>query len=77
MDSSYIINLLRVEIKYFLLYYKEGRKRPLDTPKITIERKKGRRRAIEREGEIREREIGERDRESKILAKSPKPRNKA
>ena len=51
------------------------------------ERKKGRRRDIEREGEIRERkregERGERDREresereSKILVKSPKPRNKA
>ena len=38
------------------------------------ERKKGRRRDIEREGEIRERES---ERESKILVKSPKPRNKA
>ena len=36
-------------------YYKQGRKRPLDTPKRMIERKKGRRRDIEREGEIRER----------------------
>ena len=38
---------------------KQGRKRPLDTPKRMIkirERKKGRRRDIEREGEIRERE---------------------
>ena len=35
----------------------QGRKRPLDTPKRMIERKKGRRRDIEREGEIqRERE---------------------
>ena len=36
---------------------KPGRKRPLDTPKRMIERrerKKGRRRDIEREGEIRE-----------------------
>ena len=50
-------------------------------PKRMIERKKGRRRDIEREGEIREIERGERDRESerarKILVKSPKPRNKA
>ena len=39
---------------------KQGRKRPLDTPKRMIERekerKKGRRRDIEREGEIRERD---------------------
>ena len=48
---------------------KQGRKRPLDTPKRMIKRreregKKGRRRDIEREGEIREREReGERDRE--------------
>ena len=35
---------------------KQGRKRPLDTPKRMIERKKGRRIDIEREGEIRERE---------------------
>ena len=36
---------------------KQGRKRPLDTPKRMIERrKKGRWRDIEREGEIRERE---------------------
>ena len=42
---------------------KQGRKRSLDTPKRMIERReregereKGRRRAIEREGEIRERE---------------------
>ena len=49
------------------------------------EREKGRRRVIERNGEIRERERerGERDREresereSKILVKFPKPRNKA
>ena len=43
--------------------FKQGRKRPLDTPKRMIERreregererKKGRRRHIEREGEIRE-----------------------
>ena len=53
------------------LIIKQGRKRPLDTPKKMIERKKGRRRDIEREGEIR----GER--ENKILVKSPKPRNKA
>ena len=45
-------------------YYKQGRKRPLDTPKRMIERKrvkererkKNRRRDIEREGEIRETE---------------------
>ena len=37
-------------------FKKQGRKRPLDTPQIMIERKKGRRRDIEREGEIRERE---------------------
>ena len=45
--------------------YKQGRKRPLDTPKRMIERRdregerereKGRRRDIEREGEIRERD---------------------
>ena len=38
---------------------KQGRKRPLDTPKRMIERRereKGKRRDIEREGEIRERE---------------------
>ena len=38
---------------------KQGRKRPLDTPKKMIERRereKGRRRDIEREGELRERE---------------------
>ena len=48
-------------------YLKQGRKRPLDTPKKMIERRerekerereKGRRRDIEREGEIRERERG-------------------
>ena len=55
---------------------KQGRKRPLDTPKRMIERrgrekerekKKGRKKDIEREGEIRERkrERGERDREVK------------
>ena len=43
------------------MYLKQGRKHPLDTPKRMIERrqrerKKGRRRDIEREGEIRERE---------------------
>ena len=47
----------------------QGRKRPLDTPKRMIEkreRKKGRRRDIEREGEIeREGQRGERDREVK------------
>ena len=40
-------------------YLKQGRKRPLDTPKKMIERgerEKGRRSDIEREGEIRERE---------------------
>ena len=42
---------------------KQGRKRPLDTPKRRErekerERKKGRRKDIEREGEIRERERG-------------------
>ena len=43
---------------------KQGRKRPLDTPKRMIERrekererKKERRRDIEREGEMREREM--------------------
>ena len=39
-----------------IFIYKQGRKRPLDTPKRMIERKKGRRRDIEREGGIRERE---------------------
>ena len=48
---------------------KQGRKRALDTPMRMIERreregererKKGRRRDIEREGEIRERDRGER-----------------
>ena len=43
-----------------LLIVKQGRKRPLDTPKRMIEREKerekGRRRDIEREGEIRKRE---------------------
>ena len=42
------------------LTLEQGRKRPLDTPKRMIEkereREKGRRRDIEREGEIRERE---------------------
>ena len=41
------------------MFGKQGRKRPLDTPKRMIERRvreKGRRRDIEREGEIRERE---------------------
>ena len=59
---------------------KQGRKRPLDTPKRMIER----RRDIEREGEIREieKERGERDREVKgiervKIVKSSKPRNKA
>ena len=54
---------------YHPLVKKQGRKRPLDTPKRMIERReregereKGRRRDIEREGEIREREI-ERERE--------------
>ena len=44
-------------------------KRPLDTPQRMIERKKGRRRDIEREGE--------REKESRILVESPKQRNKA
>ena len=48
-----LINSLKVN--------KQGRKRPLDTTKRMIERKKGRRRYIEREGEIRGRER-ERDR---------------
>ena len=46
-----------------ILQYKQGRKRPLETPKRMIERReregereKGRRRVIEREGDIRERE---------------------
>ena len=44
----------------FLFKHKQGQKRPLHTPKRMIEtrereRKKGRRRDIEREGEIRER----------------------
>ena len=45
--------------------WKQGQKRPLDTPKIMIKRreregkrKKGRRKDIVREGEIREREGG-------------------
>ena len=52
-----------------LFYKKQGRKRPLDTPKRMIERreregKKGKRRDIEREGEIREKEReSERERE--------------
>ena len=36
---------------------KQGRRRPLDTPKRMIERKIGRRKDIEREGEIREIDI--------------------
>ena len=68
---------------------KQGWKRPLDTPKIMIERREregewGIRRDIEREGDReREKERGERyreresERESKILVKYPKPRNKA
>ena len=52
-------------LKNTLLEYKQGRKRPLDTPKKMIERwerekererEKGRRRDIGREGELRERE---------------------
>ena len=41
----------------FGINYNQGRKRPLDTPKKMIERRereKGRRRDIEREGEIRQ-----------------------
>jgi hypothetical protein len=64
------------------LQVKQGRKRPLDTPKKMIERRKrgkereslkGRRRDIERDGEIREierereRERGERGREVKRI----------
>ena len=47
----------------FLLFFEQGRKRPLDTPKRMIEREKererekGRMRDKEREGKIREREI--------------------
>jgi hypothetical protein len=55
-----------------MLLEEQGRKRPLDTPKRMIERrrerKNGRRRDIEREGEIRERGEryrGEWDREVK------------
>ena len=49
---------------------KQGRKRPLDTPKrMTERREKGRRRDIEREGEI---ERGERDRESERARKNPR-----
>ena len=44
-------------IIFVVLVYQQGRKRPLDTPKRMIERKKGRRRDIEREGEIRERQV--------------------
>ena len=51
--------------KYLEIIIKQGQKRPLDTPKRMIERKKGRRRYIEREEEIRERVRGERDREVK------------
>ena len=42
----------------FLSKHKQGRS-PLDTPKRMIERKKGRRRDIEREEEIREIELKE------------------
>ena len=45
-------------LQYEFLFVKQGRKRPLDTPKKMIERRereKGRRRDIEREGEIKER----------------------
>ena len=61
-----------------IIIQEQGQKSPLDMPKRMIERrerKKGRRRDIEREGEIREielererereRERGERDREMK------------
>ena len=50
---------------------KQGRKRLLDTPKRMIERKKGIRRDIEREGEIRERER-ERDRGERHAEKNPR-----
>ena len=66
----FVLKLSGIHSNYLL---KQGRKRPLDTPKRMIERRrereKGRRRYIEREGDIREREIererGERDREVK------------
>ena len=57
-----IMNFL---LQPFFISIKQGRKRPLDTPKKMIERgerekererEKGRRSDIEREGEIRERE---------------------
>ena len=52
----YIVHIVLCCLKHT----KQGRKRPLDTPKRMIEkereREKGRRRDIEREGEIRERE---------------------
>ena len=71
--------LLNEELIRYFFCIKQGRKRPLDTPKRMIERrdkrrerKKGRRRDIERKGEIREierekeKERGERDREVKV-----------
>ena len=65
------VSLRSLKIEHFFFFQlianKQGRKCPLDTPKRMIKRreregkreKKGRRRDIEREGEIRERE-GER-----------------
>ena len=58
--------------KWTVSIQKQGRKRPLDTPKRMIERreregereKKRRRRDIEREGEIRERNVRDIKRES-------------
>ena len=56
----YCISTLEIRKELFnKLCIKQGRKRLLDTPKKMIEmreREKGRRRDIEREGEIRERE---------------------
>ena len=62
--SLYVNNIFSIHNDIFnekkiLIVSKQGRKRPLDTPKRMIERRereKGKRRDIEREGEIRERE---------------------
>ena len=55
-----LIQTKQVQKLQEVMVVKQGRKRPLDTPKRMIEREKerekGRRRDIEREGEIRKRE---------------------
>ena len=58
-QSQIYQKITELELNHKKKQLKNGRKRPLDTPKRMIqrrerERKKGRRRDIEREGEIRE-----------------------